>query len=243
MKILNYILLLSALFAMYSCGGGDDDGGGGGTDDPRPIAMVPDPEATTLVFPENNTECNEGVIISETRSQVTFRWGASNNTDSYEVTVRNLNTNQSFSVRSNTTEVDIAIDRGTPYEWFVVSNADGTNASATSSSFRFYNQGPGIVNYAPFPADVISPARGANLTDVGGTVTLQWSGSDIDNDIATYEVFLGTDPAATASLGTTTDSTMDAAVNVGTIYYWTVISTDSQGNTSESEVFEFRVSS
>lgn len=241
MRILNTILLLSALFTL-SCGG-SDDGGGGGTDDPGPMAMVPDPEATTLVFPENNTECNQGVIINEMRSQVTFRWGAAMNTDSYEVTLRNLNTNQSFTVRSVATEVDIAIDRGTPYEWFVVSNADGTNATATSTSFRFFNQGSGIANYAPFPADVISPARGINLTDTGGTVNLQWSGSDIDSDIASFEVFFGTDPAATASLGVTSESNMDVTVSAGTIYFWTVITTDAHGNTSESEVFEFQVSS
>jgi len=87
MKIISKKLLfyLSALLIL-SCGGGDDSGGG--TPTIPPPAAIPDPSATSLIFPENNTECNEGVVVNDTQSTVTFRWENSQNTDSYEVNIR-----------------------------------------------------------------------------------------------------------------------------------------------------------
>lgn len=237
MKIVYKIALVSSLFIM-SCGGGDDS--------PAPTPpqqMVPDPKATTLIFPGDNTECNEGTVIDDAKSRVNFQWNAAEDADSYIISIRNISTNQTSTTSVNTEQVEITIDRGTPYEWFVTSKATGTNVTADSPKFKFYNQGPGIENYAPFPAEAINPTRGADVTDSNGTVNLQWKGTDIDDDISEYEVFFGTAETPTESLGTTTEDNIDATVTVGTIYYWSVIISDAHGNTSQSEVFEFKVSS
>lgn len=239
MKIIyNTLMALAISTILVSCGGGSDSDPGGTP--PPPTTPVAAPDATNLVFPENNTECNEGVVVSDTQSRVTFRWEASMNTDSYEVNLRNLNTNNSSQATFNTNEGDITIDRGTPYEWFVVSRAAGTTETATSATERFYNQGPGVENYAPFPAEVVAPQRGANL-DSTDSVTLEWNASDVDNDINGFTILFGTEEVPTMTLGTTTDMTLDAAVSSGTTYYWRVISEDSAGNTSQSEIFQFRV--
>ncbi len=235
---LTYITGMLALGLMLSCGGGGDD-----APPPTPPEPVADPKATTLVFPENNTECNEGVVVDDTKSRVTFRWNQADDTDNYEVNVRNLNTNNTTTSRVPGTEAEIEIERGTPYEWSVVSTAAGTNVTAESAKFKFYNQGPGITNYAPFPAEAVSPGRGATVNSTDGMVTLEWTGSDIDDDITEYEVFFGTDATPTVSIGTATDATLDATVVADTTYYWRVVSSDSQGNTSQSEIFEFKVSS
>lgn len=227
-----YLLVISFIAA---CGGSDSNDPDPDPD-PDPIAA---PLAATLVFPDNNTECNEGVVINETQSTVTFDWNASQNTDSYEVNLRNLNTNTSTKTNSNTNSADITLERGVPYEWFVVSKANGTNETASSSIWKFYNQGPGVENYAPFPAEAVNPGRGAAI-DNTGTVQLEWSGSDVDNDITEYDVLFGTDSDPTTLLGTTQDSFIDATIATG-VYYWRVISKDSQGNSSESEIFEFSV--
>ena len=64
----------------------------------------------------------------------------------------------------------------------------------------------------------------------------------MDNDIIEYEVFFGTTPTPTTSIGTVADDSLsDVAVASGNTYYWKVITEDSIGNTSESEVFQFRV--
>lgn len=238
MRIIYKIALVSSLF-IISCGGGGDDSP---TPTP-PQQMVPDPKATTLIFPGDNTECNEGVVIDETQSRVNFQWNASEDTDSYVISIRNISTNETSTSTVNAEQVEVIIGRGTPYEWFVTSRATGTSVTADSPKFKFYNQGPGIENYAPFPAEAVNPTRGADVTNSGGTVNLQWKGTDIDDDIVSYEVFFGTTESPTESLGTTTEDNLDTSVTAGTVYYWFVVSTDSQGNTSESEVFEFNVSS
>lgn len=234
MKYLNRAIVLSLFLLGASCGGG-----GGGDDEPTPIP-VPDPKAATLTFPANNEACNEGTNVNDTQSSVTFQWSASQDTDSYEVNLKNLSNNSTTKTNANTNQATITILRGTPYEWFVVSKATGTNKTATSSTWKFYNQGAGVENYAPFPAEAISPKRGETIESTT-TVSLKWEGSDVDNDISDYEVFFGTDTNTSTSLGTTTNTTLDATVSSGSTYYWKVITKDSQDNTSDSEVFEFKV--
>jgi len=235
---LKYILPFIAISLFISCGGG---GGDDTPPPPPPPPAVPDPAAANLVFPEDNTECNISEVLSETQSTVTFMWEASENTDTYEVNIRNLNSNTTIMTTTANTEAPITIERGTPYEWFVVSSANGTNVTASSTMFRFFNEGPGIENYAPFPADAVNPARGANLDASTTMVTLEWSSGDIDDDIIDFEVFFGTESVPTTSLGSTAANTADATVASGQTYFWRVISRDDHGNSSQSEIFQFRV--
>lgn len=231
MKLENKLLFICIL-TLISCGGGDDGGGGTPPIDP--------PQAASLIFPDNNTECNEGTVVSMTNSVVTFRWTASQNTDSYEVNLRNLDANTTTKSTANTNEADINILRGTPYEWFVISKVQGTSETASSPAFKFYNAGPGVENYAPFPAEAVNPTRGATVQN-SGNLALRWTGSDVDNDIVAYEVLFGTDTVPATSLGTTAETTIEVTIASGEIYYWRVISRDSQDNTSQSEIFEFSV--
>lgn len=232
---LKYHLLLAIAGTLFiSCGGSD------GGDDPDPDPVVPAPAAATLIFPENNSECTEGEILNETQSRVTFQWNASQNTDTYQVSLRNLNTNGTSVATSSTPEVDLTLIRGVPYEWFVTSRANGTTATAESPRWRFYNAGPGIENYAPFPAEAIAPTRGATLP-TASEVTLRWSGNDIDGDIASYHVYFGTaDPPPLFEEGLT-ETTLDVTVASGQTYYWQVETEDSAGNRTNSELFVFQV--
>ncbi len=231
MKILSRILIP---FVLVSCGG--EDSGGDGNPNPEP---VPAPQAATLIFPDNNEECNEGENLSDEESRVTFRWNASQNTDSYTVNLVNLNTNTTSQASATTNEVDIAIQRGTPYEWSVVSRASGTNETATSATWRFYNQGPGVENYAPFPAVAVSPARGTTI-NASGMLTLEWEGNDVDDDIVEYEIFFGTDSNPQTLIATTSETTEEVAVSSNQVYFWRVLTRDAEGNTSQSEIFEFK---
>ena len=236
MKITSRVFSVLTLFLLTACGGNSS-----GEDTPPPL-VVAAPSATTLVFPEDNTECNEGVIseTDETKSAVTFQWNASENTDTYEVNLRNINTNTTTKTNSSSEDATITIDRGTPYEWFVISKANGTNETASSAKAKFYNQGPGIENYAPFPAEAVNPVRGSTIPSAT-SVNLQWATSDIDDDIVGYAVFFGTETDPTTEIGSTEESNLDAAIASGETYYWRVVTTDSQNNTSTSEIFEFGV--
>lgn len=237
-----FVLMAILIVAACSGGGGDDPTPpptGGNDDDP---VVIPDPSAATLIFPEDDSECNEGEALSDTESNVTFQWNVSQNTDSYSVTLTNLNTNQSFNTNSNTNEAFITLQRGTPYEWSVTSRANGTNATAQSPTWRFYNEGSGTENYAPFPAEAINPVRGATLASGTTSVTLEWSATDVDDDIIEYEVFFGpNDTDTTPSLGITTSTSFNVDVQNGQIYVWSIETIDDEGNSSVSEDFLFRV--
>ena len=225
-----------ALILLASCGGGGDGDGDSGPD-PDP---VPAPVAATLVFPGNNTECNEGEILSDTQSRVLFQWNASQNTDSYQVNLRNLNTNSVVRSNSDTNEAAIVLLRGVPYEWFVVSRANGTNETASSLVWRFFNAGDGITSYAPFPAEAIAPTRGANLPATSG-VTLEWTASDVEDDIRSFTLYFGTaNPPPQLEEGLT-DTAYDVPVASGETYYWQVETLDAAGNRTQSELFNFRV--
>jgi len=210
-----------------------------GKDDPNPTE-VGEPGSVQLVFPENNTECNEGVVINDAQSSVIFQWEAAENVDSYEVNLRNLETGVSGTASSNTNELGIVLDRGAPYEWFVISKKNGSNSEPKSATWRFYNQGVGATNYAPFPAEAVSPTRGETVS-TAGNIQLEWSGSDVDNDIVEYEVLFDTDANPTAILGTTAQSTIQATTTSGQTYYWRVFTKDATGNISQSEIFVFQV--
>lgn len=227
-KRLKIVFALCTIGMLASCSSSDDNSN----------TSTVSPSSATLVFPDDNLECTEGTVVSDLESTITFQWQASANTNSYKVNLRNLNTNASGSVSSNTNQINITLDRGVPYEWFV-SSVNG-NQTAKSDTWRFYNQGPGVQNYAPFPASAVNPTQGQTV-NAATSIALEWQGSDVDNDISEFEVFFGTNADPTTSIGVTNQATMNAAISSGQTYYWRVITKDATGNTSQSVVFDFKV--
>ena len=230
------ISIIFSIVLFFNCSSGDD----GGTPTPPPPPPEP-PTAVTLTFPDNNEECTTGTDVNTTQSSVTFTWNASANTDSYDLKLKNLETNTSLTYSSNTNQLAITIFKGTPYSWYVVSKSNSVTQTAQSETWKFYNSGDPVQSFAPFPADLVAPTMGANLNGVS-TVTLEWTGSDIDNDIASYDIYLDTVTPPTTQIGDSqTETTKDVSVSAGNAYYWRIVTTDSEGNNSESEIFEFRV--
>ena len=230
--------LILTLILLFNCSSGGDDGGS--TVTPPPPTPDP-PTAATLTFPDDNEECTTGTDVNANQSSVTFTWQVSQNTDSYDLVLKNLATSTSLTHSSSTNQIEITLLKGTPYSWYVISKSNSVTQSAQSATWKFYNAGDPIQSFAPFPADLVVPLMGANLTGVS-TVTLEWSGSDIDNDIVSYDIFIDTVSPPTTQLGTSqSQTTIEATVTAGNAYYWRVITTDSEGNNSESEIFEFRV--
>ena len=229
--------LIFTLLLLFNCSKSSDDGDDGGTTPP----VIEAPTAAALTFPDNNQECNQGTDVNATQSSVTFTWTASTNTNSYDVKLKDLDAGTTTTHSSNTNELAITIKKGTPYSWYVVSKSTATTETAQSDTWKFYNAGDAVQSHAPFPADLVAPTMGANLNGVT-SVTLEWAGSDIDNDITGYEIYFETATPPTAQIGAAqTATTIDATVAAGNVYYWRVITTDAEGNNSQSEIFEFRV--
>ena len=231
MKNLKYILSIGMLVTLFSCGGGEDP-------EPDPVPILP-PTSATLVFPANNEECNTGESMNATQSRVNFNWNASANTNSYTVVVKNLLTSNEFSTNSTSNQVDIIISKGTPYKWWVISKSNETVETAKSAEWKFYNSGDAVITYAPFPAELIGPVMGSSTSE--STVTLEWSGSDVDNDIKEYEVYFGLSNPPITNLDTTTNQKIENVAVSANTYYWKVVTRDDEGNTSTSEVFQFKV--
>lgn len=232
-SVFKIVLAVMGLVTLTSCPGSKDDA----NDNPNEGG---DLGSVSLVFPDNNSECTEGQSLNDIESSITFMWEAGTNVDSYDVVIRNLNTNNTNTVNAITNEKAISLTKNTPYEWYVVSKAAGSDQSPSSAKWQFYNAGSGVENYAPFPAVAVSPTRGQTVSG-SGNVTLEWNANDVDNDIADYEVFFGTNNNPTESIGNTAQKTTTTTINSGQTYYWRVITKDEVGNSSQSDVFDFKV--
>ena len=208
-------------------------------EDETPMNNVDPPTVATLIFPGNNTECNEGIVISDTETDVLFQWEEATNASSYVLQITDLNDGTSRNISTLSNEFLIRILRGTPYSWSVKSLVGGTTETAESETWRFYNAGLPEESHPPFPAEAVSPQSGANVNE--GMVNLQWEASDIDNDIVSYTIYLDTVNPPATEVESTSNTNTNVTVASGLVYYWKVLTTDQIGNASDSQVFEFGV--
>lgn len=231
MKNLFKIAVLVFSLTIVSCGGDDDS---------EPTPNPPEekqPEAATLVKPLKNEECNQGNIISDTESNVKFEWKSSLNTDDYTLVLKNLSTNKTEESTASNNTLTLVLTRGVSYSWKVISKSNSSTKTASSETWNLFNAGKPVTNYAPFPAEIVSPTMG-ELTN--NSVTLKWNGSDLDNDIDKYEVYLDEKSAPTTLLETTTNTTIESvSLSTNMVYYWFVKTIDEHGNSSISPTFEF----
>ena len=201
---------------------------------------APAPGKAALLAPAQNEVCTQGTVISASQSTVTLKWAAAANATGYEIKIKNLEDGTTISQTTGNTQFDATLKRNTPYSWSVTSKAANNNTTTPSDIWKFYNSGPAVVNYAPFPAEILAPAMNQTITISNGKVTLSWNSSDVDNDIVNYDVYLGDSSSPALLQGKVLESTLkDVSVSVGKTYYWKVITRDSKGNTSDSGIYQF----
>lgn len=229
-----YLISLFLATLVFNCSSG-------GNDNPDSTPTQENPEATILVYPEQNSECTTGTNVTTTNSTVEFNWNKSNYTDSYELNLKNLVSGNITKHTSSINKISIELLRATPYSWYIVSQSNSITNTAQSGTWKFYNAGEGTVSHAPFPADAIAPLNNANI-ETTDKITLDWTGSDVDNDISVYDVFFGTTTTPPAFKTDHLESSLtDIAVTSGTTYFWYIITKDEQGNNSQSETFKFTI--
>lgn len=229
------VALISLILFSFSCSKGPDDL-------PEPKDIIPAPAKAVLISPLNNDVCNTGNITSNTESAVTFSWNASANSESYDLTYKNLETSASITVSTDKTVASVTLLRNTPYSWYVTAKSTKTTETSASEVWKFYNAGAGITSYAPYQAELLSPIFGEEVSAVNGKISLSWKGTDADNDILNFTVYFGTDanPPLFKS-DVTSNSISDIPVESAKTYFWKVITTDRKGNTSGSPVYKFTV--
>ncbi|GGZ80203.1 hypothetical protein [Algibacter mikhailovii] len=234
-KSFKYLAVALILSFYSSCSSSDDSPA-----PPDPPIEVTPPNAATLVFPQENSECTEGSNLTSTESTILFNWNDADHATSYKIYVKNLETQTTANYSSDVSEKSVTLLRGTPYSWYVVSENSGTE-TANSATWKFYNAGEAASSYAPFPAEIISPIYDQMFDAATVNVTLEWTGEDVDNDIKEFTILLGTDTNPSTEVGTTNNNTLAVAVTSGNSYYWQVITTDEENNSSESQVYKFNI--
>ena len=209
-------------------------------DEPLPI----DQGIAILISPTNNETCLDGTSINDSQSNVAFSWSAATDVVSYEVVVTNLLTQSSQTFTSASNQTTIALTKAEPYSWMVKSIGEDGTSPSESDQWKFYLAGDAVTNYAPFPTDLISPRSGANITpDINNLVILNWNGSDVDEDLESFEVYLDQNDATT--LNTTlpfqnNNNSIEVEVENNATYYWKVVVIDANVNQSSSGVYAFR---
>ena len=186
----------------------------------------------------------DGTSLNDTQSNVSFSWSTATDAVSYEVVVTNLLTQSSQTYTTPSNQTTIALTKAEPFSWIVKSIGEDGSTPTESEQWKFYLAGDVVVNYAPFPTELISPRSGANITpDVNNLVILNWKGSDVDGDLSRYEVYL--DQTNASNLISTldfeaNDTSLEVEVENNTTYYWKIIALDANGNQSNSGVYAFR---
>ena len=232
-----FTLYILGIILVTSCDSGSDPA-------PTPQPDVDAPGMATLSLPQNNKECEQGVV-SGNSAMVEFSWEASSETNSYDLMTTNLD-DQTSSVKTGITSTvtDISLERGHPYSWQVISKNSGT-ATTSSNTWKFYLAGDGESNFAPFPANAISPTTGATVTPDNGEVTINWEAvQDPDGDAVTYTLYLDSVDGLQEPISAWKDissTNVDIPVDADTVYYWRIVTSDGN-NTSTSSIYTFKTS-
>ena len=175
----SFIKFLIFALALSSCGGKDAP--------PTPPAPEQTRElgAFNLVFPDNNLICTEGEDIGDNEVSINFLWSESENATSYILEVKNLDTQEVTNNSSTTLEKSITLAKDAQFSWTVTAVLG--DKTKKSNPWNFYSEGIAEENFAPFPANV-------EVTDnLDSTIYITWDGSDLDNDITSYELYFGTE--------------------------------------------------
>ena len=241
MKRYQTALMILGVTLLTACG---SDSGGGETPTPTPTPTpIAAPGKASLTLPENNKPCETGEVSGATAS-VIFTWSEGDDTESFDLAITNSDTNQ-VTNRANltATTATVPLTRGHRYQWKVTSKNKGTQTTA-SDSYKFYLAGDGEENAAPFSAEAIAPQPGSSVTaSEEGTVIIEWEAADPDSHTLTYTLLIDTVDGrqeATEDNTNLTTNTKEVPVEVGTIYYWSIITSDGSISVN-SDVFSFRV--
>jgi len=203
-----------------------------------------DPGVAILLSPANDQTCLDGSSINDTQSNVDFSWSAATDALSYEVVVTNLLAQSTQTFTSSTNQTTIALTKAEPYSWIVRSIGEEGSIPTESTQWKFYLAGNATVNSAPFPAELISPRSGANVTpDINNLINLNWTASDVDQDLIRFEVYLDQTDATTLNNEieyASQETIVEVEVENNKTYYWKIIAIDANGNQSSSGVYAFR---
>ncbi len=231
MKNINIYIYVISFAVLISCSGDDDGGSGSGT-----VSENEPPTTPSLTFPINNESC--------TNFNLEFTWNQSSDPDSDSISyVIEIATDDEFTIipfTANTTNTQrtLTLEKGVTYYWRVKASDSKGNESEYSSIQSFFTEPDANIDTLPSTPQLIGPAIGLQLS--GNTVVLDWEATDVDGDSILYDVYFGNTNPPTLFSENMDVSALEVAISPNTLYYWQVVITDNQQNTSIGQVWNFR---
>jgi len=192
-----------------------------------------------LLYPEDNSEVTDGTILADSTNTLVFKWEFLDYTENHLFFIELINLDNDIIeiYESNSNGASIPLQRNHNYSWQVTDSIHNS-----SLVWTFKNIGPWDNSVAPLPATAISPVSGASISQTSTAVNLIWESEDGDDDIIGYDLYFGeTEEPALVVSDITTSRYNDIPVEAGKTYYWKIVTKDSVGNESTSEVFNFSV--
>ena len=184
------------------------------------------------------------MFTDEATGVVNFKWQNSLNTDSYELVVRNIVSRTEQKKAVDLTTTTLVLERGYPYTWWVISSSNISAVKTKSEVWSFYIEGIQQQTHIPFPAQLKTPLEGQIVISSSGQINLKWLGSDLDNDIAFYQIYIGTSPSQLQLIQDNLSTpSYSASLSIGETYFWKIVTVDQNGNKSESVIQTFSISS
>ena len=201
---------------------------------------IPAPDAAILVAPEDNISCLY-VPLNTATANVLFSWQQALNTDDYVLKVRSEATGIETTTPTENTSLRLTLDRGDVYGWKVVSRSEASAEETESNTRYFFLEAQQQLAHLPFPAKLVSPEEEEVVELNNGNVEFSWEGADLDSDISSYNILLGSTETSLETIASgLTQSSYSYAVEMGNQYYWQVETIDREGNRSSSLISYFQ---
>ena len=201
---------------------------------------IPAPDAAILVAPEDNVSCLY-VPLNTATANVAFSWQQALNTDDYLLKVRSEATGIEITTSTENTSLRLTLDRGQVYGWKVVSRSEASAEETESNTRYFFLEAQQQLAHLPFPAKLVSPQEEEVVELNNGNVVFSWEGADLDGDISSYNLLLGSTETSLETIANgLTQSSYTHPLERGSQYYWQVETIDREGNRSSSLIFYFQ---
>ncbi|SEB96662.1 hypothetical protein SAMN05192540_2009 [Maribacter dokdonensis] len=199
--------------------------------DTPPDSDTIDTGVPNLIFPEKDQLCLD--------ANITFNWSDATNSVSYQI---QISTNRAFTgivedqiVDNSSLSLVMAV--GQDYYWRVLSIDADNVKSAYSPDQAFYVKGEATSNYIPFNPSLTYPEQDSEVAHAN--VNLQWEGSDLDNDLLRYDIYLGTVQNPELFMSDLTTNTLEVSLEPNQTYHWQVHVSDGTSK-SIGEIWSFR---
>lgn len=204
--------------------------------EPTPEVTNTAPTIPDQIFPTNGLLCSDNPLE--------FSWNSSTDKEgdaiSYEIELAEDNAFENIieSTTVSETSITFTLEKGVQLNWRIRAKDSEGEYSNYSSSWNFYTEGEGIVNYLPFSPTLIYPKAFSKVED--NVVVLEWASSDVDEDPLLYDIYFGETTPPDLVKENSEDSTYEVSINPDKTYYWKIVAKDGNGGESIGHIWIFK---